>query len=272
MGRRLAVALCVCLLLAALAVRASQGRDAGAYPRSENHKVTILMYHHLVEREEDVRDNTMVVTAQRFAQDLRWLADNGYTTVLPRDLAAGVPLPEKAVMITLDDGYASNYRLAFPLLRERGMKAAIALVCGKLDDGDPLYLTWDMCREMARSGLVEFGSHSYRCHNLDQRDGAYTPRGPNGIQRLKGESREAFQARVLDDLELSARRLEEELGAAPLYFAYPYGVKEPWASEFIAERFAVTVVTKEGTANLAKGLYGLPRKAVSMDRPITRCF
>ncbi len=242
------------------------------YPDGQAHKVTLLMYHHLTERPEEAEDNSMVVTAQRFAEDLDWLQENGYTTVLPRELVEGEPLPDKAVLITLDDGYRSNYTLAFPLLQERGMKAAIALICGKVDAQDPFYLTWDMCREMLRSGLVEFGSHSYWLHNLDERNGSYVKGQPNGIQRLDGEDLEAFQSRVLDDLERSAQRIQDELNTQVLFLAYPYGVKEPWASDFIAQRFAMTFRTKEGVANLTKGFYSLPRKTVSMDRKIQKCF
>lgn len=43
------------------------------------------------------------------------------------------------------------------------MKAAICLIVS-LTDEDPEghgHLTWDMCREMQASGLVEIGSHTY---------------------------------------------------------------------------------------------------------------
>ena len=55
----------------------------------------VLMYHHVVPDGQACND--MTVTAGRLEQDLRWLAENGYETVLPRELAAGEPLPEKAV-------------------------------------------------------------------------------------------------------------------------------------------------------------------------------
>lgn len=265
MPKWIASLLCCCLLLGCLAGCA--GRE-----EEENHKVTLLIYHHLVEREEEVGGNSMIVTAERFAQDLDWLAENGYTTVLPRDIVAGEPLPEKAVMITLDDGYRSNYNLAFPLLQEREMKAAIALICGEMDLGDAFYLTWDMCREMAGSGLIEFGSHTYWLHNLDERSGSYVRGRANGIQREKDESRDDFQLRVLDDLELSAQRIEAELNTQVLFFAYPFGATEPWAEEFISQRFAMTFLTKKGTANLSRGFYDLPRKSVNMNRAVRRCF
>ncbi|MCI8422925.1 MAG: polysaccharide deacetylase family protein [Lawsonibacter sp.] len=243
------------------------------YSKERTHTVTVLMYHHLVDTEEQVRDNSMIVTAQRFGQDLDWLEENGYVTVLPRELAAGEPLPDKAVMITLDDGYASNYQLAFPLLKERGMKASIALICRLMDEEAKGYLTWDMCREMSMSGLIEFGSHTYYLHNLqDGGDGGYRKEGPNGIQRRAGECREDYEARVLTDLAKSLSCMEEELGNQVLFLAYPYGVKDSWASPYIAEHFAMTLLTCEGKADLTCGFYSLPRKTVSMERPVCDCF
>ena len=69
-------------------------------------------------------------------------------------------------MITFDDGYVSNYRLLFPLLQKYQMKAAICLIVS-LTDEDPEghgQLTWDMCREMQASGLVEIGTLEGRYH------------------------------------------------------------------------------------------------------------
>ena len=128
----------------------------------------ILMYHDVTDG--PTSDNPMVVTTEKLEGDLCWLKENGYHTILPRELTAGEPLPEKPVMITFDDGYVSNYRLLFPLLQKYQMKAAICLIVS-LTDEDPEghgHLTWDMCREMQASGLVEIGSHTYALHNLEQ--------------------------------------------------------------------------------------------------------
>ena len=112
----------------------------------------ILMYHDVVEDGQPC--NTWTVTAGRLREDLQWLKDHGYTSILPRDLEKG-PLPKgKSVLITFDDGYESNYRLAFPILKEFGDKAVISLITKYVDEGDAEFLTWDMCREMTESGAL----------------------------------------------------------------------------------------------------------------------
>ena len=87
-----------------------------------------------------------------FAAQLDWLHDNGYTTILPRDLAAhwdhGSPLPPKPVILTFDDGTADWAGTIGPLLRERGMVAEFYVVVENIARA----LTWDELRALAAAG------------------------------------------------------------------------------------------------------------------------
>ena len=101
-------------------------------------------------------DYTITISGLR--RDLDFLRDRGYVTILPRELAAGqlddgAPLPQKAVLLTFDDGYVSNFTLALPLLREYGAKAAVSLITARIDEGTSGFLAWDECREMVKAGL-----------------------------------------------------------------------------------------------------------------------
>jgi peptidoglycan/xylan/chitin deacetylase (PgdA/CDA1 family) len=51
----------------------------------------------------------------------------------------GEPLPENAVALSFDDGYASNYELGLPVLKEFGLPATVFLATGFLDEGKPLW-------------------------------------------------------------------------------------------------------------------------------------
>ena len=232
-------------------------------PVTYEFRLPVLMYHHVVP--DGQKCNEMTVTAGRLEQDLRWLAENGYETVLPRELAAGEPLPEKPVLITFDDGYRSNYNLAYPLFQEFEAKAAISIMVYMQDNAASDFITWSMCQEMQESGLVEFGSHTYLMHNLDDtRHGSFDPEGANGVQREDGETDEAFRARVLEDIQLSYDLMAENLGQPPVFFAYPFGLTDPDADHLIQELFSVTAVTLPKTADLSQGLYNLPRYTVTM--------
>lgn len=244
--RRYALTVCAMVFIA-LFLFLLKGRES----------VTILMYHNL-SPEEAHCESAWTMQPEKLREDLQWLSDHGYETVLPRELAAqqrddGSPLPKKMVMLTFDDGYESNYTYAYPILREYGAKAAVALIVGHIDTGGG-FLTWDECREMEQSGLFEFGSHTYDHHIREE---------ANGVERLAGETQADYAQRIGSDLDESIRVLRRELGHEPVYFAYPLGKIEPWADELLRERFAVTVTSREGRADLSRGTYQLPRYNVT---------
>jgi len=247
--RRAALLLAAAALTLAFGGLAFQRLSARAEER-----LWILMYHDVVP--DGAPGGTWAVTAGQFREDLAWLTDRGYTFVLPGELAEGAKPGRKRVMLTFDDGYAGTYALAFPLLREYGAKAVVAPIVGLVsEDGGKGFLTWDMCREMADSGLVELGSHSFALHDDEER----------GVSRLPDETPEAYAARVCSDLLLSIRSIEEETGRPVRYFAYPNGVTDPLAAQFVSEYFAVSVTTRYGVADLSGGLHGLPRLNIGAD-------
>nr|WP_326171848.1 polysaccharide deacetylase family protein [uncultured Oscillibacter sp.] len=261
--KRILALLLTLAVLFSLAGCQSSGNADNPY---DGQKLPVLMYHHVVEDGQECND--MTITASRLREDLQWLQDNGYTTVLPRELAAGEPLPEKPVLITFDDGYRSNYNLAFPIFQEFEAKVVISVMVYMQDHAASDFVTWAMCREMIDSGLIEIGSHTYLLHNLDERGGSFDPEGTNGVQRKPEETDEAFQTRVLDDIQLSYDLIAEKLEQPPIFFAYPFGLTEPDADKLIQELFPVTAVTLPKTADLSDGLYDLPRHTVTMNKSL----
>lgn len=189
--------------------------------------IPVLMYHSINSRES--RTGDYVITPAAFRKDLEWLTASGYHTVVVQDLLdyveEGIPLPEKPVMITFDDGYYNNYLNAFPILREMGMKAVISIIVAETDKYSELdenrenysHLTWDQIREMMDSGLIEFQNHSYNLH----KSGKQAAR--KGIGKKSGESTEAYQAAIREDVEKGQQRFVEMTGYAPTAFTYPFG-------------------------------------------------
>ena len=151
-------------------------------------KVPILMYHNLTNDPSAV--TSMTITGERFQEDMEYLEYNGYTPLLSADLinirAGKEAMPERPVMITFDDGYRSNYDIAYPILQKTGMKAVIALIGKSIRANDNteanrFFLKWDEAAEMADSGLVELASHTYNLHNPQY--GGLTNTGTASIRR-----------------------------------------------------------------------------------------
>jgi len=99
------------------------------------------------------------VIPSAFAADLDWLQANGYTTILPRDLAAhwdkGTALPSRPVIISLDDGNPSWVRTVLPMLQQRGMVAEFYLTLDAIRSDE---ITWAEVRQLADAGMG-IGAH-----------------------------------------------------------------------------------------------------------------
>lgn len=113
-------------------------------------------------------------------------------------------LPSKPLLIHMDDGYYSNYTYIYPILKKYNIKASIFIITdniGKEVNGKK-YLSWENCKEMQDSGLVEIFSHSKRHAFYDK-----------------------LPLRTLhDDVNESYKEIEKNFGKKKLkVFAYPYG-------------------------------------------------
>jgi hypothetical protein len=80
------------------------------------------------------------VEPERFGDQLAYLRDNGYTTLtadaLADSLTRSAPPRERAVLLTFDDGRATTWTVAHPLLRRFGMHAVCFVIPGVIDEGD----------------------------------------------------------------------------------------------------------------------------------------
>ena len=239
-----------------------RGADPGPYSavRADEEaytlRVPVLMYHAFDETESAYD----IVPAARFEEQLSALEAAGYTAVSLDELRAwvvsGAPLPEKPVVLTMDDGYLSDYEVAYPILREHGAKAtifAIGVSLGKetyKDTGTPItpHFGMDELREMEASGLVSVQSHGYNVHEVEGLDPA--PVRPGALQR-EGETEDEYVAFLTADAETMQALLPGGAGA----FAYPYG-RCDIRSEVVLREAGVwcTVTTQEKTNTLVRGL------------------
>ena len=198
--------------------------------------------HDVVDFPGDLDDDA--VTVDRLIGFFEWLRANRWTAITLDDVEAArlgkKPLPERAILITFDDGYRSLYTRVFPLLLAYRIPAVCPLAgawldapmdamvrYGNRDVPRARFLSWEEAREMSRSGLVEFASHGYDLH--------HGVRGnPQGNELAAGwariyrpgrgyESAAEFRQRIAGDLARSRDLLGSMLGKKPRAIAWPYG-------------------------------------------------
>ena len=240
-------------------------------------QVPILMYHHLYEEPDspETEVNANALSVDQFEEQLAYLKENGYTAVsiqqLTRYVERGWALPRKPVCITFDDGYLSNYQLAFPLLKKYNMKATIFVIGSTVGDTEYYkdtqfsitpHFDYEQAQEMAESGLVSIQSHTYDMHQTP----AYET-GPvirETVLKLPGETEEQYAQALEQDFLRSKAEIETATGQQVTALAYPKGACDS-RSEEILEGLGVkvTFTVRAATATLVQGdtdsLRRLPR-------------
>ncbi len=146
-----------------------------AYQEYRSDRIPIILYHRFIEqnaaREGRVRDDEMIYVCYdtAFAQQMKYLYEQGYTSLDFEDYLnvrkAPDELPEKPVIITFDDGYLSNYTIAFPELKKYGHKATLFTALEpneysyKTVEGVDDFITPEHMREMSNNN-VSIQSHT----------------------------------------------------------------------------------------------------------------
>lgn len=170
-----------------------------------SYHIPILMYHY-VEHVKDPGDKIRIslnTLPEILDQQLNTLVKANYTFLTASDLADildGIKQPPpRPVVLTFDDGYRDFYTDAFPILKKYNVKAVNYVVSGFIDK--PNNLTSDQLQEIAKSGLVEIGSHTINHLALA----------------------EVSESKAMEEIYTSKIALEQRLGVPVTVFAYPYG-------------------------------------------------
>ena len=197
-----------------------QVRNAVGVYASGYQTVSVLCYHRFGNR----GGSRLNVTAAAFEAQMEYLARNGYT-VVPMSRLAGflegrVALPQKTVVLTIDDGYKSSFEIAWPILRKFGFPATVYLYSDFVGAGDAL--SWGQMKEMTAGGLIEIQPHSKTHANL--------------TLRLPGETDARYRERIRREVEGPVATLKDKLAVNSFSYAYPYGDVNEYVVELLAKQ------------------------------------
>ncbi len=229
------------------------------YLEHRRDRVPILLYHRLIRHDDAiagrVRDDEpiWVVHDTTFVAHMAYLRDAGFTTLdfddYLRIRRGDEPLPAKPVIVTFDDGYESNYTLAFSTLRANGQRATI-YVAPEPDEhtrsaveGVDGFLSAEQMREMVQHG-IDIQSHSLTHCILN----------------------ECSDDVVRFELEESRKRLEEITGRSVRHLAIPRAGYSRRVRRIAAElRYETVCCNNKGSATALSDVLALPRIVIDRD-------
>jgi glycosyltransferase involved in cell wall biosynthesis/peptidoglycan/xylan/chitin deacetylase (PgdA/CDA1 family) len=228
--------------------------EKGGMPRPG--EPTVLAYHAI----EDVKDPVIgnwCVPPEQFEGHIDALTRAGAHWVGVGDLLAhldGHPLPDSAVLLTFDDGYASLQKYAAPVLERRGIPASVFPVSDQVGGCN----AWDVAAGAATLPLLD----TAQLQQLSERGwsiGAHT--------RTHAHLPQLSPAALRRELEDSLHELEQMgLPVVPV-LAYPYGEHDARVRATTRRAGYAAGFALEGRrpSTGSRGRYAFPRIEVRRD-------
>lgn len=201
--------------------------------------IPIFAYH----RFGDGRYPATNISLEVFGQQLQYLKDNNYTVLTFGDAVEkwknAESFPEKAVILTVDDGYLSFYSRALPLLKRYGYPATVFIQTGTIGGSD--FMNWEQLIEIKKAGM-EIGNHS-DAHTFF-------------VNLPEAERSKRFKA----DFETASSAFDKHLGIPPTIYAYTYG---EWTKDMenVLEQNGIiaAAVQKSGVFCESSNPFAIPR-------------
>ena len=166
----------------------------------------ILLYHHV----SSSTPASTSISPEAFKSHMEYL-DAHHTVVSLQDVVSAIQhnttLPENAVAITFDDGYANILDNAHPILADLGFPYTVFINPDEIGVG-PKQLTWEQVIAMHNDGVV------FANHTLDH------------LHMLHGEQamgERAWLEKVWQNVESAEKKIEDKLDISLKYLAYPFG-------------------------------------------------
>jgi peptidoglycan/xylan/chitin deacetylase (PgdA/CDA1 family) len=203
--------------------------------------VPILTYHNLGEQAK----GRLVLAAASFREQMRYLKTNGYRVVSLADFVEFTrlnrQLPQRAVVLTFDDGYRAFKDHAYPVLKELGFTATLFIYTDWVGAGRGA-LSWSDLRELSAEGF------DIQAHTKTHAD----------LRRAQGETEAQYARRMHAELEQPQELFNKNLGRRSQILAYPYGRWEEGLLPKVKEYgyIAAFSVRRQGNASFVRPLAG----------------
>ena len=208
----------------------------------DNAHAAILVYHH-------VSSNTPPATSvsvEQFESHLNYLSD--HHTVVPlgeivNHLQSGTELKQSAIAITFDDGYRNILDNAHPLLTKYAMPYTV-FINPTLIGKQPNQLNWAQIKDMSKQGVI-FANHTSDHQHI--------------LARATTENDQQWLTRVLADIDVAERLIQQQLGYSLKWLAYPYGEYNLLLKDTLVKQGYIGLGQQSGAVSYNSDFGALPR-------------
>jgi peptidoglycan/xylan/chitin deacetylase (PgdA/CDA1 family) len=160
-------------IIACLTFAAPITAEAGS---GSSQRLPVLMYHSVLGEDYYAinANNPFIISEEAFAVQMRYLYYNGYTTITAAQLIDFLyndkELPDRAVMLTFDDGYLDNVVFAHPIMKRYGFTGIIFVITSRLTEEQGTVKAYPLqymsVEDMKNTtDVFEYGSHTDRMHH-----------------------------------------------------------------------------------------------------------
>lgn len=204
----------------------------------------ILCYHRFDDNKPKLKHTN--VASKTFLQQINSIKAKGGQFVslasVVTPLRASKPIPNNAVVITVDDAYKSFYEKAFPILKNEKIPFTLCVYVEAVNNKYGDYMTWEQVKEVSKYG--EIALHSYAHKDLTKLT----------KEELTKDTAEAMAI------------FEKKMGFKPKYYAYPFGFYNLEVKQAIKSVGFESILTVDGGAvNEKSDPLSLERIAINED-------
>lgn len=210
--------------------------------------------YHSIERSNLHKDRMgMAVPTDIFQMQMEYLKDNGFYVIRLLDLADKIrkdlPIPERSVAITFDDGYKSILTGAAPILKKQGFPATLFVNVHFIERRLPpdaywrdwQTLSWDEVKELPACGI------SIGAHGMTHR-------------RLSGLSYDDMSSEILRSRDIIRNNINRKV----FEFSYPHGAFNKKAVEVLRNNdFTCACSSLHGINGRDADLFALKRTEIT---------
>jgi len=182
------------------------------------------------------RPGLMSVTEAAFEEQMTYLKENGFHVITVEQLLDFFDfkrqIPEKSVVITIDDGWYAFYDIAFPILKKYGFSSTLFVYTDFIGGGKAM--SWEQVEELAESGF------DIQCKTRTHRN----------MKKLREhESFKEYVASIEMELVYPRNLIKKRLGKECSCLAYPYGETNDLVVALLKKQGYRAAFTATGNSN-----------------------